>query len=307
MSILSSFLRCCGLSVLLLAGIAHAETAGRVDFAVGDVTARNAEGIVRTLAKGDGIASGDTVSTNRGRAQLRFSDGGFISLHSDTVFRIDDYRWAGVSDGSERSLFSLLKGALRTVTGQLAKVNRKAYVMTTTVATIGIRGTEYTMQLTEPSLSGAVAEGEIEVCNAGGCLAVPAGQGYFVANANTRPVLSANQTYLPPTAPSSTQGALAGTVEGAGELLGGTTGALIDGLQSTTQGLVGVTQNLAGTLLGGGAPGQPLQGAVGSAGGAVGGTLDGAGALTGGALGGVGGALGGTTGTVGSTLLNLGF
>lgn len=79
--------------------------------------------------------------------------------HSASVFRVDAYRWAGVSDGGERSFFSLLKGALRTVTGRVAKVNKKAYLMSTVVATIGVRGTEYSMQLQDASLTGAVADG----------------------------------------------------------------------------------------------------------------------------------------------------
>jgi hypothetical protein len=299
----------------LLLFLAHgvlAETAARIEFVVGGVTAQTPAGAMRTLARGDVVESGETVNTNEGRAQLRFTDGGFISLHAASVFRIDEYRWAGVNDGSEKSFFSLLKGALRTVTGRVAKVNKKAYLMSTVVATIGVRGTEYTMQLQDTSLAGAVAEGEIEVCNAGGCLAVPAGQAYFVAGPNVKPAISVNQTFLPPSAPGATVlGATADSaktvVDGVGGLLGATNDALFDTLQDTTGALVGATQDLSGALLGGTAVNQPVQGVTGAAGGAVGGAVGAVGGTTGGVIGGTTGALGGIVGGTGGTLLNLGF
>jgi hypothetical protein len=312
---MNRLIRCLPWLLLFLAHGVLAETAARIEFAVGGVTAQAASGVVRTLARGDLVESGETVNTNEGRAQLRFTDGGFVSLYGGSVFRIDDYRWAGVNDGSERSFFSLLKGALRTVTGRVAKVNKKAYLMSTVVATIGVRGTEYTMQLQDMSLAGAVAEGEIEVCNAGGCLAVPAGQAYFVAGPDVKPAISANQTFLPPSAPdalaagvvSSTTDSLTAVVDGVGGLLGTTNDALFDTLQGTTGTLVGATQDLSGALLGGGALGQTAQGVTGAAGGAVGGAAGAAGGATGGLIGGATGALGGIVGGSGSTLLNLGF
>ncbi|HEV8261198.1 MAG TPA: FecR domain-containing protein, partial [Burkholderiales bacterium] len=187
-------------AALLLSSSVFAAPAARVEFTLGNVSAVAADGRARALVKGSEVVEGDTVNTNEGRAQLRFTDEGFVSLHTRTVFRIDQYRWGGVNDGSERSFFRLIEGGLRTITGKLAKHNRKAYRMTTTFATLGIRGTEYTMQL-NGGLSGSVAAGEIEVCNAGGCLAVPAGQSYYVPDSNTKPIFSNKQTYLPPTQP----------------------------------------------------------------------------------------------------------
>lgn len=223
-------------AALLFSQFAFANTAARVEFSVGNVVAENAQGVQRPLAKGEQIDSGDTISTNDGRVQLRFTDGGYVSLHERTVFRIDDYRWEGVEDRKARSLFSLLTGGLRTITGRIAKINRKAYLMGTAVATIGIRGTEYTMQLNH-SLRGAVADGEIEVCNSAGCLPVAAGQAYFVKDADTKPVLSVNQAYLPPPAPDSMPAPL-----------GETSGALLGTLEGTTDDLIGLTQDLTAPL-----------------------------------------------------------
>jgi hypothetical protein len=76
-------------------------------------------------------------------AQIRFSDGGLVSLRSGSEFRIDDYQFKGEEDGSEKAVFSLIKGGLRTISGRIGKTNKQNYRMNTPVATIGIRGTHY--------------------------------------------------------------------------------------------------------------------------------------------------------------------
>jgi FecR-like protein len=180
----------------------YSAPAARVDFAVGDVTAVNAGGQSRALAKGAQLDQGETINTNNGRAQLRFTDGAFVSLQPESQFRIDQYRFEGKVDGSEKGLFSLLKGGLRTITGLVGRNNRKNYQISTTVATIGIRGTEYTIQYGQ-SISGTVGEGEIEVCNGAGCLNVTDGESYYVQSQEFKPVLSNKKTDLPPPPPTN--------------------------------------------------------------------------------------------------------
>ena len=167
----------------------QAASAARVDFALGEVKALTADGRSRPLVKGAEVASGETVDTGGGRAQLRFTDGAQVSLAPQTQFRIDDYRFSGKADGSEKGFFSLLKGALRTITGAVGRTNRDNYKVSTTVATIGIRGTEYLVTYGN-SIDVTTGEGTIEVCNAAGCLILNSGETAFVPDANTRPVMS---------------------------------------------------------------------------------------------------------------------
>ena len=249
-------IRALAVAVFLLPISAFAAPAARVEFAFGSVTAEAADGRVRALEKGAAVEEGETVNTNEGRVQLRFADDGFISLYSQTVFRIEEYRWSGVTDGSERGFFRLVKGGLRTVTGMLAKINKKAYRMSTELATIGIRGTEYTMQL-NGDLSGTVAEGEIEVCNTGGCLAVAPGQSYYVPDASTRPIFSNKQTMLAPPQPHKERSVLHGKTSDAAHSAGRASGRTDDVVRTrdkrlhatTPQGLIGFTQGAADTLL----------------------------------------------------------
>lgn len=175
---------------------AHGAPAARVDFAIGNATAQGQNGQVRPLTKGAEVGQGDTVNTADGRVQLRFVDGAFVSLQPQSQFRIDEFRFNGQQDGSEKGFFSLLKGGLRTITGLVGRNNKSAYQVTTTVATIGIRGTEYTIVYGK-SISGSVGEGEINVCNAGGCLNVTNGESYYVQSPDIRPVRTDKKVDLP--------------------------------------------------------------------------------------------------------------
>jgi FecR protein len=120
---------------------ALANTAAHVDFAVGAVTATGKDGRARTLTKGADVLSGDRIVTVNGRAQLRFTDGAFVSLQPNTTFEVREYRFDGKTDGTEKGFFGLLRGAMRTVTGLIGRVNRSAYQIQTPTATVGIRGT----------------------------------------------------------------------------------------------------------------------------------------------------------------------
>jgi len=123
------------------AGPALATTAAHVDFAVGAVTATGQDGRARALTKGQEVLSGDRVVTTSGRAQLRFTDGAYVSLQPNTTFEVREYRYDGKTDGTEKGIFGLLRGAMRTVTGLIGRVNRSAYQIQTPTATVGIRGT----------------------------------------------------------------------------------------------------------------------------------------------------------------------
>ncbi|MBZ0132431.1 MAG: FecR family protein [Rhodocyclaceae bacterium] len=207
----------------------HAAGAARVDFAMGDVKALAADGRSRTLAKGAEIESGEMIDTGNGRAQVRFSDGAQVSLAPQTQFRIDEYRFAGKADGNEKGFFSLLKGAMRTITGLVGRSNRDNYKVSTTVATIGIRGTEYSVTYGN-SVNVTTGEGSNEVCNAAGCLILNSGETAYIADNNTRPVMTDKKTEIPP--PPAQGGQLPGFTAGNDTTGNGTPAGLPLGLAS---------------------------------------------------------------------------
>lgn len=85
--------------------------AGKVYFAFSEVSAENTAGETRKLKRGHELEPGDTIITERGHAQLRFTDGSFVSLQPRTSFKLEEYNYDNEGDGSERSSFSLFRAA----------------------------------------------------------------------------------------------------------------------------------------------------------------------------------------------------
>lgn len=173
--------------------------AGRADFVIGHVEAVAADGSRRVLSRGSEISAGDAINTAAGaRAQVRFIDGGFVSLQPNTLFRVDEFNYENKTNGAEKGFFSLLKGGLRAITGAIGKVNRSSYKVATPSATIGIRGTGYKAEIRDDGLFVSVGEGAISLTNNAGILVVTAGRAAFVANSNTAPAPTTEQPQTPP-------------------------------------------------------------------------------------------------------------
>lgn len=190
---------------LLLAMVASAfpvtgycVTAGRADFVVGNVVAVAVDGSQRPLVKGSEINAGESVNTAAGaRAQIRFTDGGYVSLQPNSLFRVDEYNYENKTDGKEKGFFSLLRGGLRAITGAIGRVNRDNYLVATPAATIGIRGTGYNAMLGQ-SLTISVTDGIVSLTNKGGSLIITHGQSAYVADMNTAPSLTFEKPSTPP-------------------------------------------------------------------------------------------------------------
>lgn len=160
--------------------------AGKVEFVVGNVAAIGPDGRSRPLAKGADIDTGDTIQTGDGRAQVRFIDGGFISLTPNTEFKVNEYNYTGKADGTEKGFFGLVKGGLRAVTGAIGHTNKKTYLVNTPVATIGIRGTEFLATMDE-KLIVRVGDGAVYIVNAAGDIVLYNGQSGTVDGPDSRP------------------------------------------------------------------------------------------------------------------------
>ncbi len=145
---------------LLLAFPAYAGEAGRFQFVNGTVSVLDAAGKSRPARKGETLNEGDTVVTAPGSsAQVRMSDGGFMAVRPDTRLKVDQYRYAGKEDGSEKGLVSLVKGGFRTITGAIGRTNKENYRISTPAATIGIRGTDHEPVHIPPPAPGEVPMG----------------------------------------------------------------------------------------------------------------------------------------------------
>lgn len=181
-------------------GMVSAQSAARVDFAAGNVTASTPDGRSRALTRGSEVQVGETVSTQQGRAQMRFTDGAYVSLQPQTDFRIDNYIFDGRGSANESSVMSLLKGGLRTITGLVGRTNRDGYRLQTNTATIGIRGTEYSVTYDAGgSVTVFVADGATTVSNNTGTTLLPGGKSATIGGQNSPPSTSDEKPFLPPT------------------------------------------------------------------------------------------------------------
>ncbi len=172
---------------------AHA-LAGVAQFTAGEVNLRQADGRTIALAKGGDINSGNAIVTgSNGRAQVKFTDGGLISLQPNTEFKIANY--VDRSDPKEdRFLVDLLRGSMRAITGLIGKRNRDNYKLTTTTATIGIRGSGFKVGYNPDGTLGITSElDKIEVCNQSGCIGLVAGESVRVIDSTTPPVRTSEQ------------------------------------------------------------------------------------------------------------------
>ena len=175
------------IALLLLSPFAFAKAVGTVTFTTGEATINRADNTSIKATKNAELNAGDAIETKNGRLQLSLIDGGKVSLQPNTVYKINKYEFSGKEDGSEFAFTELLKGGMRTVSGLIGHKNRERYQLKTAVATIGIRGTEFTVNFNNNQLLMTTNQGSVDVCNAGGCLNALAGQSIAVAGIGAAP------------------------------------------------------------------------------------------------------------------------
>lgn len=191
----------------LLAALASAypmqvlANAGVTQFAVGEVSLQRSTATA-PLANGSRIESGDLITTgNTGRTQLRFTDGGMVSLQPNSQFKISRYADAGTAQ-QDSFLVDLARGGMRAITGLIGKRNRDNYKVTTTTATIGIRGSGFSMAYNPDGTLAVTTELDaIEVCTQAGCVGLNLGESALVTGGNVRPTRTRERAAWNPPSP----------------------------------------------------------------------------------------------------------
>lgn len=146
-------------SVCLIPSIAAAESVATVIAASGTVQAVSGNQ-KRDLQRGSQVSVGDEIITGaNGRAQIRFSDNGLVSLSSNADYRIDSYEFSGANDKRANQSTTLVKGKMMALTGAITKSNSNGYKVKSKFATIGISGTEFATEVTPKLQTLAVYQG----------------------------------------------------------------------------------------------------------------------------------------------------
>jgi hypothetical protein len=166
------------------------QSAGKVIFVFGKAWRHSLDGGRYDIKRGMAVKVGDTIETSAtGQVQIRMNDNGLISIRPSSQFKIKAFKFSGAkgADSAEdKTYFQLLKGGFRSITGTVGENNKKAYKVVTPVATIGIRGTDYSARLCDGDCNRAdglyvgVWRGGVSLTNEAGVLNVDAGQFGFV-------------------------------------------------------------------------------------------------------------------------------
>ena len=259
-------LLCVAVCAAAIALPALAEPAGKVLSADGDALVLRGSQILR-LSRGAGVESGDQIHTGSdGKVLIVFTDSGLVWIRANSDFVVDEYSYA--QGRHEAAFFSLLKGGARSITGLIGRRTRSNFRLRVPVATIGIRGTDFSVVMCQidcsdsdgsiaaKGLYGEVIEGRIAVTPFEDQLLereFGAGEFFHLADERSSPT----PLFLPPPFLRSAQDEQARFTERTGiviaplpPILGGPGGGTGGGLSGGLPGAGGLTGALNGGLAG---------------------------------------------------------
>ncbi|MDM7322067.1 MAG: FecR family protein, partial [Gammaproteobacteria bacterium] len=139
------------------------QVVGEVLFVSQHAWAERAEGAI-PLKPGDAIRLGDILETApNAQLHLKMIDHGFLALRPGTRLHIRDYRPPVADDDSAGIKLELLQGALRSITGHIGEAQKERFRLNTPLAAIGIRGTDFSVNVLPDSVQASVFKGMISM------------------------------------------------------------------------------------------------------------------------------------------------
>lgn len=134
------------IGIMAASGASAQEWAGTVKAAKGTVAVEK-EGRVSPLSLGDRVFAGDKLVTGKdGHVAVTLRDDTLISTGANSQLALKDFTFDPITQ--KGSLFvSMLRGVTAMVSGLVARTNPHAMRVTTPNATIGIRGTEFIVEV----------------------------------------------------------------------------------------------------------------------------------------------------------------
>lgn len=129
-------------------GAAVAADIGLVKVARGDVQVQRG-GTMMAATVGMPLRTADVVITGAGAsAGITFSDNSLVSLGPSSVFAIDKYRFDTTTHAGEFE-GNLRQGRIAAVSGKMVKQSPESMKIRTPSAIMGVRGTEFVVQVDE--------------------------------------------------------------------------------------------------------------------------------------------------------------
>jgi hypothetical protein len=138
------------IAALIVAGPAAASDIGQIKVSKGSVQIERSGGRV-PAAVGASLRASDVIVTGAdGSAGITFTDNSLVSVGPNSVFAIEKYAFdstthAGHFEGNLR------QGRLAAVSGKMVRQSPESMKIRTPSAVMGVRGTEFVVQVDEPA------------------------------------------------------------------------------------------------------------------------------------------------------------
>src|SRR5438270_5682713 len=133
-------------AALAIAAPAMAADVGLIKVSKGDVRIERAGGSI-AAAVGTAVQASDVIVTRAdGLAGITFTDNSLVSLGPNSRYSIDKYRFDSTTHQGEFES-SLTKGRLAAISGKMVKQSPEAMKVRTPSAIMGVRGTEFIVQV----------------------------------------------------------------------------------------------------------------------------------------------------------------
>lgn len=115
-----------------------------------------------SLKLGMAIEKNDVIVTgNKSKIQIIFNDETIVTIGKNSRFIVNSYSFEDKKKANAD--FKFLKGSFKLITGKIGKINPKAYKLQTKTASMGVRGTEIDMQLSDTKEFIKCTQGAIDV------------------------------------------------------------------------------------------------------------------------------------------------
>jgi len=151
---------------------AAAEKVGEVSLAIG-VSRVVGERGNHTTSRGMSVQVGDRIETERGgHVHLRLVDGAYVSVRPASRLTIEAYHYDPARPQESAVRFRLETGVARAISGRIAETARERFRLNTPIAAIGVRGTDFVVQVELDRVRVTVHSGAIVLAPLGdGCAA----------------------------------------------------------------------------------------------------------------------------------------
>lgn len=135
---------------MLVAHTAAWASIGKITALRGDaVIERDSQKLPASL--GSALEGKDVISTGANtKLQITFEDKTIITVGKESRFSIEEYLFS--DNDNARARFNVLSGTIRVMSGKIGKIAPEKFTVKTKTATIGIRGTNFSVNMQEDGL-----------------------------------------------------------------------------------------------------------------------------------------------------------